>query len=214
MYIIANCLAIIIVCYMHYNLKVFSAIYAGDTSVHTKTAYIKNPLKTIEPIGFLLLFATGFGWSKTFSANTYMFKDRKKGTIFANVFPTLVILICGIISLISLKFVYDSGYIGLYENGLNALLDLGSNEININMLFAQTIYMFGYYSISFFIINFLPIYPFNGYDMFSQICSPDVSMKITNYEKLAQIIFVFLVLTNFVRNILNVIILNVMNFFI
>ena len=63
---------------VHEAAHSFAALKMGDESQRYRGRITINPLRHIEPVGFLALLVTGFGWAKPVQVNPYNFRDSKR----------------------------------------------------------------------------------------------------------------------------------------
>lgn len=59
--------------------KVVVTTLQGDNTPKQKGKMLPNPLKFVEPIGFLIYVFTGYGWSNPAETSPFMYKNRKVG---------------------------------------------------------------------------------------------------------------------------------------
>ncbi len=198
MNIVAIILAMITILMIHYNTKVFVAYKQGDIQIKSKMTF--NPIKVIEPVGLILFFFSGFGWDKPLEVNHNRFKNIRKGVILTNIIPIIVLLLTGFISILILKFSFGGESTDLSAIPYMALVSL-VKVYSIKVFIINYLFYMAIYSIAFALVNLLPIYPFDGYSLFGYICKPNTRMFLHNYEKVLQILFVFLLLLGIFNNI-------------
>ena len=61
--------------------KVVVTTLQGDNTPKQKGKILPNPLKFVEPIGFLIYVFTGYGWSNPAETSPFMYKNRKVGNL-------------------------------------------------------------------------------------------------------------------------------------
>ena len=89
--------AVIIALTVHEFSHGLCAFYLGDTTARNLGRLTLNPLKHLDPVGFLCLLIAGFGWAKPVPVNIYNFRsvDRKTGMVLtALAGPMSNILLC------------------------------------------------------------------------------------------------------------------------
>lgn len=64
---------------VHEAAHAFAALKMGDESQRYRGRISINPLRHVEPLGFLMLLVAGFGWAKPVQVNMYNFRDSRKG---------------------------------------------------------------------------------------------------------------------------------------
>ncbi|MEO0162159.1 MAG: site-2 protease family protein [candidate division WOR-3 bacterium] len=69
---------------VHEYFHGFAALRMGDPTAKWQGRLTFNPLKHIDPIGFLAFLFFRFGWAKPVPVNPYNFYNLKKGIIFTS----------------------------------------------------------------------------------------------------------------------------------
>ncbi|QUH26582.1 site-2 protease family protein [Serpentinicella alkaliphila] len=70
---------------IHEYSHALSAYYMGDDTAKYYGRLSLNPIKHIDPIGFLMLLFAGFGWAKPVPVNPNNFKNRKLGYFLVSI---------------------------------------------------------------------------------------------------------------------------------
>lgn len=163
---------------VHEFAKVIIANFVAEDSVKKGV-----PLSDfIEPVGFILMFGIGVGWSRNAEINAVYFKDRKKDTLKIYLGAILVTGIIGVALMTAgIKIVNNSSFY---------LLKL------ILLTFGQTV-------LAVSIMNLLPATPFSGYKILSECLPPNARMKLISNEKIIQMIVMFLVVIGVVGDLIN-----------
>lgn len=82
--------------------KVVVTTLQGDNTPKQKGKMLPNPLKFVEPIGFLIYVFTGYGWSNPAETSPFMYKNRKVGNLLTYGSPIVLCIVLGkILALIS-----------------------------------------------------------------------------------------------------------------
>jgi len=90
---------------IHEFSHAFVAKISGDTTSADQGRVTLNPLKHIDPLGFIMLFALGFGWAKPVQFNESNLKNPKKDIIkIALAGPLSNAILAMILSLILVSF--------------------------------------------------------------------------------------------------------------
>ncbi len=143
----------------------YAAHLCGDDTAKNFGRMTLNPLKHIDPIGFLMILLVGFGWAKPVPVNSRNYRNYKQGEAIvslAGVFMNLLLVIG-----FSVLFVlfgcllekYPDTWISSYYLWL--VLQYGI-ILNITLLF----------------FNLLPIYPLDGYHIFELLFARRLPMKV------------------------------------
>lgn len=143
----------------------FAAHLCGDDTAKNLGRMTLNPLKHIDPVGFLMILLVGFGWAKPVPVNSRNYRHYKKGEAIVSLAGVtmnllLAILFSGLFILV-IHFYMQGSYSWL-ENGL--LLDIVIYGIALNLMLA--------------IFNLLPIYPLDGYHIFELLLARRLPMKV------------------------------------
>ncbi|MDA3850281.1 MAG: site-2 protease family protein [Spirochaetaceae bacterium] len=94
------------------------AMLLGDNTPELTGRNTLNPLKHLDPVGFLLLMVVGFGWAKPVMINPNNFKNFKRDTILvALAGPTANFILAFIFTLLYKILVINLGivFVGLYN---------------------------------------------------------------------------------------------------
>ena len=84
----------------------YTAYLLGDKTAKEQGRLSLNPLKHIDPIGFISMILVGFGWAKPVMMNPYNFKNYKDGIALTAVAGPLANFIMAIIGLLLYKLVF------------------------------------------------------------------------------------------------------------
>lgn len=161
----------------------------GDVLPKSKGRVTLNPVKHFEPIGFLLLFYSGgFGWGKPVETSALYYKNRKKDTLLVAIMPSLVNLIFGMVFLL-LQMKFFSG----------------------NPTVALVFYYLSYYNVALAVYNILPVAPMDCAKALSVSLPANKYFQYLQYEKMIQMIFLFLLFFGLISGFFNIAIQIVMN---
>lgn len=195
-YYLASILAVIFVFVPHEFAHAFVAYKNGDGTAKFQGRMTLNPIKHIDPVGFVLCIFTGFGWAKPVPIYPANFRNYRKGlftTAIAGVVTNYIIAFLAYpLCLVLLNFVYYDNYAFLADN--IALLYL----VEFGYQFFGLVYL---YSLSVFVFNLIPFYPLDGFrivESFTREINP-VRRFLKNY---GQYILIILVVESFLCDIL------------
>lgn len=172
-------LAIILATTLHEFIRAAVSTAFGDKMPKDKGRLTLNPLKHFEPIGFILMFATGFGWGKPVETSALYYKNRKKATLYTAILPTvsniLLAIICAMILGVSMLGKLSVGYLSTF------------------------LIWIIYYNVSLSVYNLVPIVPMDCTKVLSAVMPANRYFQYLQYEKIYQMVFLlfmFLGLTN------------------
>lgn len=181
-YYLINAVTIIIVTTLFEFIKASVSTLQGDTLPKNQGKLTLNPVKSFEPIGFLLFLFTGYGWANPTETSSRNYKDRKIGTIITYTAPILISVILAIVFKAITNIVQDTIVLGYLST---ALYYLARNFAAIA------------------VFNILPVYPMCGSWILRCFLSPNSAIKYGQYEKPLQIAVIFFILLGWITPILN-----------
>lgn len=186
--IIAGVIAVIFIFAPHEFAHAFVAYKCGDGTAKLNGRLTLNPIKHLDPTGFILCAVTGFGWAKPVPINPSNFRHYRRGlflTAIAGVVTNYIIaFIAYPLFLVFNKYVLVSGW--LWYVAITVELALFN------------IYKFG---MSVFVFNLLPLNPLDGFRVVESLTREvnPVRRFLKNY---GQWILIILVLESFLCNTL------------
>ena len=143
----------------------YAAHLCGDNTAKNLGRMTLNPLKHIDPIGFLAILFVGFGWAKPVPVNPRNYRNYKQGEAIvslAGVTMNLFLAILFSIGFIPLFRMYFLGSYSWLENGL--LITILQYGISLNVVLM--------------LFNLLPIYPLDGYHIFELLFARRLPMNV------------------------------------
>ncbi|MDE7162969.1 MAG: site-2 protease family protein [Clostridia bacterium] len=183
----ASVIAVIFVFAPHEYAHAFVAYKNGDPTAKIRGRLTLNPIKHIDPIGFIMCALVGFGWAKPVPVDPYNFRNYKKGmftTAIAGVVVNYIIaFVAYLIFVIIARFFYPVaatlGALKYFEYFLRYCFYL--------------IFAYGVYS---FVFNLLPLYPLDGFRIV-QSCTQEVNLVQRFLRKYGQMILIILIVESF-----------------
>lgn len=164
---------ILIACTLHGYSRAAVSSFLGDKNPGRLGRLTINPIRHIEPIGFLCLFFFGLGWAKPVETKPFGYKNRRKGEIIVSILPLVVNLLGAAVlavasHIMAVSIPYDitawGSWTRLAYNGLTA----GA-----------------YLNLTFVIFHLIPIYPLDGARILNLI-NPRWAGKIMYNQHIAQ----------------------------
>lgn len=133
----------------------YVSYWLGDPTPKQQKRLSLNPLRHIDPIGFIALFFAGFGWGKPVEINPIYYKNRRIDELLVALAGVIMNFIVAFASSLALKaLVGNAGWSGLY----------GATEI----LFYVLYYMMTV-NIMLMVFNLIPVPPLDGFGIVTQI---------------------------------------------
>ncbi len=170
------CLPIVILALsVHETAHGYVAYKLGDPTARSMGRLTLNPLKHLDPIGFLCMVAFGFGWAKPVPVNSRYFKKPRRDMAITAIAGPLSNLLLALLFTAFLKVFYVVlPYVPIYSSQLtfnmmlflNILLTLG---VQLNIALA--------------VFNLLPIPPLDGSKILYMFLPQKAFYKVLQYER-------------------------------
>ena len=165
---------ILIAIVVHEFAHALMADFLGDPNPRNQGRVSLNPLVHLDPLGFVLILATNFGWGKPVAFDPYNLKNPKRDSAF--------IALAGPIANLILFFF---GY-WIYNLSLPASLFSTALKSAITTLMQINLYLA--------LFNLVPVYPLDGSHVLSALLPKQLSYQYDIImEKFGIIILFFLI---------------------
>ena len=161
--------AIIIGLTVHEFAHAYVAYLCGDYTAKSLGRISLNPLKHIDPLGFIFIILAGFGWAKPVAFNEYTLKNRDTDVV--------KIAAAGPISNAILAVLFSLIFALIAKYTPASSLDSTSFGLFIKMLYYAIFVNWGL-----FVFNLIPIPPLDGSHVFLNNCKNHPSYPA--FEKL------------------------------
>ena len=145
----------------------------GDMTAKNEGRISLNPLKHIDPLGFILIIIAGFGWAKPVNINPDRLKNTHRDEILIALAGPFSNLVLGFLMIGITRFILDVPSLRFFLGGI----DLAQ------LLFSWAIINFGL-----FIFNLIPIPPLDGshiYTTFLAKKNPELLSQLYKYGTIA-----------------------------
>lgn len=179
---------------LHEMVKASCSAMQGDPTPERHGLLRCNPIKRLEPIGFIITVIFGFGWGRPTPTSPLYYQDRKKGILITNVTPSLVNFSIGL--LVAL-FV---GILNIAE--VQAVLNTSPQISFIASGFFTFLTVFAHCSVNIAIFNMIPIPPMDAAKILQLYVSPNTAVKLAQNERLLQLVLMMLILMGIVTAII------------
>jgi len=167
----------------------FMAYILGDDTAKNAGRLTLNPIKHIDPMGFICLLIFKFGWAKPVPIDSRNFKHRKRDTILVSLAGPFINFILAILISFILLFV----------------------RVN-NPLVQKIMIITLWYNIMLGVFNLLPFPPLDGSKILASLLPRKLEYYFYRYEKYLYLILIVLIGTNTIDKILDPIISYVLEF--
>ena len=176
----------------------YVAYKLGDPTAHSFGRLSLNPLKHIDPFGFICMLLFHFGWAKPVPINSrYFQKPRRDMALTAAAGPAsnvlLSILFAGLLRIelifVDLFFSADINSVWALLSGLSADVSSGFKMMAV---LGYMLYMGVVLNISLAVFNLIPIPPFDGSRIFYTFLPANLYFKVMKYERYIMIAILLL----------------------
>ena len=158
----------------------------GDPTARNLGRLTLNPLKHLNPLGFVCMMVAGFGWANPVPVNTRYFRKPRRDMALCSLAGPVSNLLLALVFLLLLRFL-----------GFGVLWDLSyPSQLTANM--AYFLILFLYYGVSMnvtlAVFNLLPVPPLDGSRILFLLLPPRLYFKIIPYERYIVIAVMLLLL--------------------
>ena len=183
-------IAVLFVFVPHEFAHAFVAYKCGDPTAKMQGRLTLNPVKHVDPAGFVLCILTGFGWAKPVPIYPYNFRHYRKGLFLT--------AIAGVVTNYIIAFIAYPIFLLLALYAVPAVT-VGVQAVEF---FEEVFYLIFAYSLSVFVFNLLPLYPLDGFRVVESLTREvnPVRRFLRNYGRY---ILLILVLESFLCDILS-----------
>ena len=183
---------------LHEMVKARCSTLLGDPTPRNNGLLSGKPLKYLEPIGFIVTVIFRFGWGRPTPTSPLYYKDRKKGVIITYLTPSLVNLLVGLSAAL---------LVGVFTISAPQLM-LGNNPaVNIAIRYGLALLAeFARVNIGIALFNMIPVPPLDAAKLLQIALSPNAAVKMTQNEKVLQVVLMLLLLIGVVSTVINPII--------
>lgn len=175
----------------------FTSYKLGDNTPMLDGRVTINPLKHMEPMGFLALIIGGFGWGIPVRIDPSNYKHPRRDEFLVSVsgvFNNFIIaIIFTFILKLILKMVY--GNLGLKNNFMLVLIDILTQAVFINIVLA--------------IFNLLPIPPLDGFSIVTEVFNIKKTEKYYMFYEKGFVILLLLLIAGLADKIIQPIVMSV-----
>jgi Zn-dependent protease len=148
--------AIIIGLTVHEFAHAFAANMLGDPTPKNYKRVSLNPIRHIDPVGFVALFLVGFGWGKPVPVNPYAFRKRPR-------LCNIIVDLAGVFTNFVVAFIF-MGLLKVFANVWSTDLSY-SAQLNIGYVIQYVVTI----NLVLMIFNLLPIPPLDGFGLITEI---------------------------------------------
>ena len=186
---------------LHETAHGFIAYKLGDPTARNLGRLTLNPLKHLDPIGFLCMILAGFGWAKPVPINTRNFKKPRRDIALSSVAGPVSNLLLAFIFALIYRFSCElilQGIANAMLTGNSALAQIWECVYIFILLAIQM-------NVTLAVFNLLPIPPLDGSKILYTFLPPKLYFKIAPYERYISIAFMLLLVTGVISPVLSTI---------
>ena len=193
-YYLSSILAVIFVLCPHEWGHAFAATKCGDGTAKAYGRLTLNPIKHLDPLGFVCCALVGFGWAKPVPINPYNFKNYRKGLFLT--------AIAGVLVNYLIAFVVYLLYVLFVRFALAEMLTLGAFMSYLGEFIFYTLLNIYSFSLAVFVFNLLPLYPLDGFRVVES-CTRQINPVRRFLRNYGQMILIILIAESFICDILS-----------
>ena len=179
---------------VHETAHGFVAYKLGDPTANNLGRLTLNPIKHVDPIGFICMVLCGFGWAKPVPVNTRFFKKPKRDMALTAAAGPLSNLLLALIFAVLLRI-----ELTVYSN----IPSLTNFSYQMFMWSETFLYLGVRLNVTLAVFNLIPFPPFDGSRMFLVLLPTDTYFKIMRYEKYIYIALMFALVLGFLDTPIN-----------
>ncbi len=186
---------------LHETAHGFVAYKLGDPTAKNLGRLTLNPIKHLDPIGFICMLLAGFGWANPVPINSRNFKKPRRDIALTSIAGPLSNLILSFLFVIILRLTYEPLTKTIYTAAMISKGTHASIAYYIYVFLILAIRM----NITLAVFNLLPIPPLDGSKILYMFLPPKVYFKIAPYERYISLAFMLLLLLGVISPLLETI---------
>ena len=187
---------------VHETAHGYVAAKLGDPTAKNLGRLTLNPLKHLDPFGFICMVLCGFGWAKAVPINTRYFKNPRRDMALSAAAGPISNLLLAIVFAVLLK---------IYFTFAPTFLTLNNNIATLEYIIFLFLYLGIQLNITLAVFNLLPMPPLDGSRILYVFLPPKQYFGIMKYERYISIGIMVLLLVGVLDPILDFVTGNIMN---
>lgn len=163
---------------VHEFAHAYTAYKLGDSTAKDAGRISLNPIKHIDPLGFILIIFAGFGWAKPVMFNPEKLKKQHRDEILISIAGPISNLVLAILFFVLARVLLFNNYF------LTTVM--GKGIINI-------VFYSGVINIMLFVFNMLPLPPLDGshlYLTYIKKFNPELMNKMYRYGTIGLLVII------------------------
>ena len=164
----------------------YAAYRLGDPTARSLGRLTLNPLKHLDPYGFVCMLLVGFGWANPVPVNSRYFKKPHRDIALVGLAGPLSNLLLAVIFLLLLRFI---GFSWLAQMTITSQL-----QFNLIYFTCLLLYYGVYMNVTLAVFNLLPVPPLDGSRIFYIFLPPRLYYKIMQHQRTITLVVMALLL--------------------
>lgn len=148
----------------------------GDSTAKSSGRLSLNPLRHLDPIGFLCMLFFRFGWARPVPIDTRNFKNPRRDMALTGLAGPVANLILAFVILIPYEIIYSLAEAGAFNN----ISAFGVNLISALISFVAS---FHFMNITLALFNFFPVPPLDGSRVLYAVLPDKYYFGVMKYER-------------------------------
>lgn len=183
----------------HEFAHAYVAFKLGDDSQRFQGRLTLNPIKHIDPLGFLLLMLLGYGWAKPVMVNSRRFKNlRRDDTLVSMAGPIANLILSIIFTILMGLTVLIITRSGGYNQTSEIIMKILERAVLINLVLM--------------VFNLIPLPPLDGHQILGNIVGTPLWNFYYKYADILRIALIFVIILGGTRFIISPIVGSIYNF--
>lgn len=209
---------------VHETSHGYVAYKLGDPTARSLGRLTLNPIKHIDPIGFICMMLFHVGWAKPVPINTRYFKNPKRDMAITGAAGPLSNLALALVHLIVLRivmffvtpaFTTEAGeaLFGIINGTISGGTYKASLGFTVMSIVIYLLYLGIMMNVSLAIFNLIPIPPFDGSRIFYAFLPSKLYFGVMKYERIIMMVMLLLFFFGFLDGPLSWLLSNITNGF-